>query len=195
MRSVLCLLRKSVSGFSGLRYGTWVDYSGTRSGDGRIGRHERRWREIMVETAREIVADGMKSLFKKSGLVLWRYVDSDGWWVDQKIASIQILAGRRRRQRTLRIIQGRVGESCIIRHHQGLSKLIRSSSSASSHLRPTYLCLFSHYHHTHLNMQCTRRLLAPPGFWKRSLQEFSRLSGIGTYFCSRFLLYHPCCFS
>ncbi|KAG9530488.1 hypothetical protein KCU71_g17274, partial [Aureobasidium melanogenum] len=27
-------------------------------------------------------------------------------------------------------------------------------------------------------MQCTRRLLAPPGFWKRSLQEFSRLSGI-----------------
>jgi NADH dehydrogenase [ubiquinone] 1 alpha subcomplex assembly factor 1 len=28
-------------------------------------------------------------------------------------------------------------------------------------------------------MQCTRRLLAPPGFWKRSLQELSRLSSIG----------------
>ncbi|THW65642.1 hypothetical protein D6D18_03323 [Aureobasidium pullulans] len=27
-------------------------------------------------------------------------------------------------------------------------------------------------------MQCTRRLLAPAGFWKRSLQEFSRLSNI-----------------
>ncbi|KAJ9618282.1 hypothetical protein H2203_009199 [Taxawa tesnikishii (nom. ined.)] len=27
-------------------------------------------------------------------------------------------------------------------------------------------------------MQCTRRLLAPPGFWKRSLDEFKRLSNI-----------------
>jgi len=31
-------------------------------------------------------------------------------------------------------------------------------------------------------MQCTRRLLAPPGFWKRSLDEFKRLSNIALKF-------------
>ena len=34
-------------------------------------------------------------------------------------------------------------------------------------------------YHLRTNMQCTRRLLAPPGFWKRSLDEFKRVSTLG----------------
>lgn len=60
------------------------------------------------------------------------------------------------------------------------------ATPSSHHLPLTFAS--PHTTITHHNMQCTRRLLAPPGFWKRSLQEFSRLSSIGSYpalnFCS-----------
>ena len=74
-------------------------------------------------------------------------------------------------------LQAETSESC--NHHQGPRELIRSSIIIIIIIIHLSSILVLYTTTTQFNMQCTRRLLAPPGFWKRSLQELSRLSSIG----------------
>lgn len=151
----------------------------------------------MVRTAQETVADDVSSFSCSRGSGwccggMWIAMD-DGWtkklraskfWPGgvnccELSASSKAESASHASSITTRVFPSL---SDHLPHHPSFSRL--PLTFASSHTTTTYS-----------NMQCTRRLLAPPGFWKRSLQEFSRLSGIGTYSCSQFLLYHHCCFS